>query len=69
MVFCFIIAFFATFVYFNIIISDSINMKVNPGIAASKDENTAVTIAKIKYFLLLVMAVFWSIIVNYYLKR
>ena len=68
MVFCLIIALLATLIYINLLLSDAINLKVNPGFAASRNDETAVLIAKIKYVLLFVMAVFWGIIINHYLK-
>ena len=68
MVFCLIIALLSTFVYINLLLSDAINMRTNPNAAASRNEDTAILVAKIKYFLLLLMAVFWAIIINHYLK-
>jgi len=68
MVFCLIIAFLTTFIYINLLLSDAINMRINPSAAASRNEETAILVAKIKYFLILLMAVFWGIIVNHYLS-
>ena len=69
MVFCLIVALFATLVYINLILSDSINLRVNPAMAASKNDNDAVRVAKLKYFLILLMSVFWSLTINFLLKR
>ena len=68
MVFCFIIAILSTLMYINIILSDAINLRVNPVMSASKDENMALKIVALKYLLILLMSVFWSIIITHYLK-
>ena len=39
-------------------------MKVNPGYSASKDPNTAVLVAKIKYVLIVIMSVCWGIVIK-----
>ena len=65
MVFCIIIALLSTFVYLNLILSDAINIRNNPGASASRDANTAVLVAKIKYALILIMSVCWGIVINH----
>ena len=69
MLVCFIIALLATLIYINLVISDSINARTG-GLyltAANDKENYAVLISKIKYVLLLIMAVTWSIIIHHYI--
>lgn len=65
MIFCAIIAFLSTLIYINLILSDAINMRVNPNASASRDAKTAVLVAKIKYALILIMSICWGIIVSH----
>lgn len=65
MVFCIIIAFLSTLIYVNLILSDAINMRINPNASASRDDKTAVLVAKIKYALILIMSICWGIVVNH----
>ena len=65
MIFCWILALFATFLYIHLNLSDYINLKINPYAAPSKDEKAAVSVAKFKYVLLLIMAISWSIIIKF----
>ena len=65
MIFCLIIALLSTLIYLNLLLSDLINMRINPNYAPSNNDENAVIIAKIKYVLLIIMAIFWSIIIKY----
>ena len=68
MVFVLILALLSTLVYINLLISDVINMRINPSTAPSNNAENAVLIAKIKYILIFIMSVCWGIVINGYIK-
>lgn len=64
MVFCFVVALLATFTYLNLILSDAINLRLNPAMGVSRDKDQAILVSKIKYVLILIMAITWGIIMS-----
>lgn len=68
MVFCLIIAILSTFVYINLLISELVNSRVNPAAVAGLGKDVLVTIAKVKYLIILIMSIFWGIVINHYIS-
>lgn len=58
-------ALISTLIYFNLLISDYINAKVNP-YAVGKNPEDAVLISKIKYIILVVMAFSWGAVIRFW---
>lgn len=58
-------ALIATLIYFNLLISDYINARVNP-YAAGKEPEQAALISKIKYVLLTIMAFSWGAVIRFW---
>lgn len=61
---CLAIALLSTLIYLNLVLSDAISARLNPYSGASRSEEQATTISKIKYWLLLIMAITWAIYIR-----
>ena len=65
MYFLLVLALIATFIYCHLMITDTINARLNP-YGTEKDNETALLIAKVKYGLLLIMAFSWGAVIRFW---
>lgn len=66
MFFSLVIAIGATFLWINQWLADFVNAKINPYSTSSKDKENDVFKSKLKLWLILIIALFWSAIFRFY---
>ena len=64
MIICLIIALLSTFIDLTLIITDALVNRLNPYGGTGRTDEQAITISKVKYWLLLIMAVSWAIYIR-----
>lgn len=63
MLFFLIVAIFCSLMWINIVITENINAKINPYLTDNGEEDNKR--AKIKIYLIVIIAIFWAIIIFY----
>lgn len=65
MYFLLVVALLSTLIYLHLMVVAVVNAKINP-YGGKKDDETTVLITKIKYGLLVIMALSWSAVIRFW---
>lgn len=60
-----VLAILSSLIYMNLMLTDAINAKINP-YGTGKDEKQAILLSKIKYALLVIMALTWGTVIRFF---
>lgn len=60
-----VLALLSTLIYVNLMLTDAINAKINP-YGAGHEKEQAILLSKIKYVLLVIMALSWGAVIRFF---